>query len=130
MSAHHDSTKRPCWGCRPQFTPEQIDSYISHLGLDPEDVWRQSKGYNLLSLLHNRHCLSVPFETTAIHVQDNSHSSSESTVELGFGPGISLDLNALHHRIVIQKRGSYCFGLNVAFSALLRGVGFTSIAEV
>lgn len=130
MSSHHDSTKRPCWGCRPEFTAEQVDSYLTHLNLEPEVIRRRSKGYDLLALLHNRHCLSVPFETTAIHLQDDPNLSPESIIELGSGPGISLDLNALHHRIVNLKKGSYCFGLNVAFSALLRGVGFTSIAEV
>lgn len=118
------------WGSRADFTPAQLDAYLVHLGLDPQDIRGRSCDYELLTLLHNRHYLSVPFETTAIHIPDTLDEERLSNpLTFGAGAGVSLDLDTLHDRIVRQKKGSYCFGLNVAYSALLRGVGF-KVVEV
>lgn len=61
-----------------------------------------------LRALHRRHMLAVPFENLDIHL----------------GQPISLDEEALFEKIVARRRGGFCYELNAAFAALLRGVGF------
>jgi N-hydroxyarylamine O-acetyltransferase len=61
-----------------------------------------------LRALHRSHMLAVPFENLDIHL----------------GRHISLDEEALFEKIVNRRRGGFCYELNAAFAALLRGLGF------
>jgi N-hydroxyarylamine O-acetyltransferase len=61
-----------------------------------------------LRALHRRHMLTVPFENLAIHLQQP----------------ISLGAEALFEKIVVRRRGGFCYELNAAFAALLRGLGY------
>jgi N-hydroxyarylamine O-acetyltransferase len=61
-----------------------------------------------LAALHRAHVQSVPFEDYDIHT----------------GVVISLQPDALEHKIVRRRRGGYCYELNGLFGALLRELGF------
>lgn len=61
-----------------------------------------------LRRLQVAHLLSVPFENLSIH-------SAEP---------IELDDAALFEKIVVRRRGGFCYELNGLFAALLRGLGF------
>jgi N-hydroxyarylamine O-acetyltransferase len=54
------------------------------------------------------HIRTVPFENLAIHE----------------GAPIDLEPDALFHKVVLRRRGGYCFELNGLFSALLKALGF------
>ena len=58
--------------------------------------------------LHLSHVLTVPFENLDIHL----------------GRPISLDPSDLFRKIVISRRGGYCFELNGLFALLLEELGF------
>ncbi|HRB14595.1 MAG TPA: arylamine N-acetyltransferase [Nitrospira sp.] len=58
--------------------------------------------------LHLAHVLTVPFENLDIHL----------------GRPISLDPSDLFRKIVISRRGGYCFELNGLFALLLEELGF------
>jgi len=58
--------------------------------------------------LHARHQLAVPFENLSIHL----------------GEPITLDEEALFDKIVLRRRGGFCYELNGAFGRLLRALGF------
>ncbi|MFD7895750.1 arylamine N-acetyltransferase [Streptomyces sp. NPDC059743] len=58
--------------------------------------------------LQARHLLSVPFENLSIHL----------------GEDIVLEEEALVRKVAERHRGGFCYELNGAFSALLRGLGF------
>ena len=62
-----------------------------------------------LRALHRRHLLAVPFENLDIHL----------------GHPISLAEAALFEKIVVRRRGGFCYELNAAFAALLRELGFS-----
>ena len=62
-----------------------------------------------LRLLHRAHVLTVPFENLDIHL----------------GRSISLDPSALFRKIVLSRRGGYCFELNGLFALLLEQLGFS-----
>jgi N-hydroxyarylamine O-acetyltransferase len=61
-----------------------------------------------LQQLQLAHLLTVPFENLSIH-------SAEPII---------LDDNALFEKIVVRRRGGFCYELNGLFAALLRELGF------
>jgi N-hydroxyarylamine O-acetyltransferase len=61
-----------------------------------------------LRQLQLAHLLTVPFENLSIH-------SAEPII---------LDDNALFEKIVVRRRGGFCYELNGLFAALLRELGF------
>ena len=58
--------------------------------------------------VHARHLLAVPFENLSIHL----------------GEPIVLDEGALFDKIVLRRRGGFCYELNGAFGHLLTALGF------
>jgi N-hydroxyarylamine O-acetyltransferase len=61
-----------------------------------------------LRVLHIAHLLTVPFEN----------------LNIGMGWPIVLDEDALFEKIVVRRRGGFCYELNGLFGALLRDLGF------
>jgi N-hydroxyarylamine O-acetyltransferase len=61
-----------------------------------------------LRALHLAHLYAVPFENLDIHL----------------GRRIELDEEKLFDKIVVRRRGGFCYELNGLFAALLRGLGF------
>ncbi len=61
-----------------------------------------------LRALHTQHLLAVPFENLDIHAQRR----------------LSLDLDDLFDKIVIRRRGGFCYELNGLFAWLLRTLGY------
>ncbi|XP_043940852.1 arylamine N-acetyltransferase, pineal gland isozyme NAT-3-like [Protopterus annectens] len=84
-----------------------VASYMKRIGYNGtcEPTWKT------LQQIHKQHLLSVPFETISIHC----------------GERITLDLQLLYNKIVLQHRGGFCFELNGLFSWLLRELGFQVI---
>lgn len=62
----------------------------------------------VLSALQEAHYMAVPYENFDILA----------------GKPISLDLEDMYQKIVLEKRGGYCFELNGLFGALLMELGF------
>jgi N-hydroxyarylamine O-acetyltransferase len=58
--------------------------------------------------LHARHQLAVPFENLSIHL----------------GEPITLDEESFFDKIVVRRRGGFCYELNGAFGRLLGALGF------
>ena len=61
-----------------------------------------------LKHLQRQHLFTVPFENLSIHM----------------GEPITLDLAALHDKIVRRRRGGFCYELNGLFAELLRRLGY------
>lgn len=61
-----------------------------------------------LRALHEAHLLAVPFEN----------------LDIGRGRAIVLDEAQLFEKIVVRRRGGFCYELNGLFAALLRALGF------
>ncbi|WP_438425491.1 arylamine N-acetyltransferase family protein [Aquimarina macrocephali] len=58
--------------------------------------------------LQQAHLKSVPFENLDIH----------------YNREITLDIDAIYNKIVVQKRGGFCYELNGLFYHLLKKIGF------
>src|SRR4029079_10215365 len=61
-----------------------------------------------LRALQVAHLQTVPFENLSIHA----------------GQPIVLDIDALFEKVVVRRRGGFCYELNGLFAALLRALGF------
>jgi N-hydroxyarylamine O-acetyltransferase len=81
-----------------------VQAYLDRIGyrgaLDPTEV--------TLRALHSAHMMAVPFEN----------------LNIGLGWPIVLDAEALFDKIVVRRRGGFCYELNGLFSELLRELGF------
>jgi N-hydroxyarylamine O-acetyltransferase len=88
----------------PAPSPRDVDAYLARIGAGrPERA-----GADALRDLQLRHLLSVPFENLSVHLGE--------PLVLADGP--------LLEKIVGARRGGFCYELNGAFAALLRGLGF------
>ncbi len=84
--------------------------------IDVERYLRRT-GYEALSLptldylkkLHKNHLLSIPFENLDIHWQRE----------------IILDVDKIYEKIVLSRRGGFCYELNGLFYVLLLNLGFS-----
>ena len=85
-------------------TRSLLDDYLGRVGLSapgPPDL-------ETLRRLHAAHVAAIPFEN----------------LDILLGRGISLDLDRLHDKLLVQKRGGYCFEQNTLFLAILRQMEF------
>lgn len=74
--------------------------YYSEVELSKEVIFR----------LQKQHLLNIPFENLDIH----------------FGTKIKLDLDKIFQKIIIEKRGGFCYELNSLFNELLKEIGFNT----
>jgi N-hydroxyarylamine O-acetyltransferase len=83
---------------------ERIAAHLARIG------WAGPVGPTAATLhaLHEAHLLAVPFEN----------------LDIALGREIVLDLDRLFDKIVVRRRGGFCYELNGIFASLLRGLGF------
>ena len=65
---------------------------------------------NLLFKLQKKHLLNIPFENLDIH----------------YAKRINLSINDIYQKIVIDKRGGFCYELNGLFHFFLKQIGFNA----
>ncbi|MFW0788160.1 arylamine N-acetyltransferase family protein [Gordonia sp. CPCC 205333] len=87
-----------------------LDAYLERIGYAGNRAPTQAT----LAALHRAHTTSIPFEN----------------LEIILGRQIVLDLKALQHKMIRQRRGGYCFEHVALFAASLErlGFGFTALS--
>jgi arylamine N-acetyltransferase len=93
------------------YTEGQLDQYLRHINY-PRDK-HASDPLLFITALQARQLSRVPFESTTLHYSKHRL--------------LSLDLDDLFQKVVIDGKGGYCMELNTFFGAVLRGLGFTLI---
>jgi N-hydroxyarylamine O-acetyltransferase len=86
------------------FTSPQIDAYLQRIAYQGQ----RDPTLETLRALHLAHMLAIPFENLDIH----------------WGRPICTDPVALFDKIVVQRRGGFCYELNGVFALLLQGLGY------
>jgi len=82
----------------------QVGTYLERIGYRGPVAPRQET----LQQIHRAHLLSVPFENLSVRR----------------GEPIVLEEGRLFEKIVLRRRGGFCYELNGLFAALLEGLGF------
>lgn len=85
-----------------------LDPYLERIGFGGGAVPR----LDTLFALHFAHATTIPFEN----------------LDIQMGLPIRLDLASLHDKLVLRRRGGYCFEQNTLFLAVLKSLGFEAIA--
>lgn len=85
----------------------EIDRYLDRIG---SSSISSLTGRDRLFELQRSHLLAVPFENLDIH----------------WARRIKLDTMAFYNKIVVEKRGAFCYELNGLFHELLIGLGLDS----
>ena len=86
------------------MTNVQLQEYLNRIGINR----KVEVNYDDLYLIQKQHLIHVPFENLSIL----------------HGETISLDLDDLYRKIVVNKRGGFCYELNYLFYDLLKTIGF------
>lgn len=86
------------------FFTMDIKAYLNRIGIDKI----KDPSLKFLTELQNRHLLSIPFED--LDIPDRNR--------------IELDLNKIYNKIILFKRGGFCYELNGLFHWLLTMLGF------
>lgn len=88
---------------KPKSIEIDVDAYLKRINCQKESV-----GVDYLRRLHYQHLLHIPFENLDIHYKNN----------------IILDYKKIFQKVVLQKRGGFCYELNGLFYHLLFHLGF------
>ncbi len=85
---------------------EKVEQYLARIGLEmPEKIVPNAE---LLKKLQYAHCTTVPYEN----------------LDILRGVPLSLEIDDLFEKIVVQGKGGFCFELNGLFAWLLRQLGY------
>ncbi|GAA5987844.1 hypothetical protein JCM5350_003169 [Sporobolomyces pararoseus] len=121
-----------------QLNLEDTKLYLRRLGID-EQVAHHPPSSELLASILLRHHLTIPYDSSAIHVGPEDWAGPSKPIEWRQGPGMELGKKNFE-RIVGKGKdgkqrlgenglpaggGGYCYALNQSVTALLRGFGFT-----
>ncbi len=85
----------------------QTEAYLKRIGMEP-DLDHRKPGFDLLCRLQYAHVTHVPYEN----------------LDILRGVPLVLEEDALYDKIVVRRRGGYCFELNCLYNALLRALGY------
>ena len=95
------------WAAATPDDPHMIRNYLCRLGL-PDDLSDMKATFDLLCQLQYAHVTRIPYEN----------------LDILLDKPLPVDWPGLYGKIVVGKRGGYCFELNGAFAWLLRGLGY------
>lgn len=87
------------------MTDFDLDAYLRRIGYaGPRTISLET-----LAAVHRAHATSIPFEN----------------LDPLLGKPLKLDLVSLQHKLVVQRRGGFCYEQNLLLGAALRAIGFT-----
>lgn len=90
---------------RPCLSSVQVQQYLKRIGLESSMI---EPTFETLHTLHKQHLRSIPYENFDIIEQKP----------------LNLSIDALFEKIVRNKRGGFCYELNILFASLLQSLGF------
>ncbi|MGL1885298.1 MAG: arylamine N-acetyltransferase [Reichenbachiella sp.] len=83
---------------------QSIHSYLARI----KTPFQKEPTLSYLNKLHRNHLLNIPFENLDIWMNNQ----------------IILDVNKLFDKVIIRRRGGFCYELNGLFSELLQSLGY------
>jgi len=84
--------------------PQNIELYLARI----KTAKQETLNLSYLNKLHRNHMLNIPFENLDIAMKNQ----------------IRLDINSLYEKVIIKRRGGFCYELNGLFYQLITSLGF------
>jgi len=84
-----------------------VEKYLKRIAVEQTN---EEANLNRLFHLQKQHLLNIPFENLDIHL----------------GKKIILDYQAIFDKVIIHKRGGFCYELNGLFYSLLKKLGYSA----
>ncbi|KAF9870735.1 arylamine n-acetyltransferase 1 [Colletotrichum karsti] len=94
------------------YTEEQLDQYFNHINYPREQHAKDP--LQLLTEIQAHQLARVPFESLTLHYSKHRI--------------ISLDLQDLFRKVVVEGHGGYCMEMNAFLGAVLKSMGFTVLS--
>lgn len=88
----------------PLLSAPDIDRYLARVGY----TGALDLTVETLTMLHRAHLLAIPYENLDIH----------------FGRALTLDPDQNFHKLVVERRGGWCYEMNGVFGRVLQSLGF------
>ncbi|KAK7692954.1 hypothetical protein QCA50_004595 [Cerrena zonata] len=96
------------------YSAGQVSNWLKRIGfpgaISDDMVTHFDASLENLSILHRLHLVTFAFENTPMHY--SSHHTMDISPE------------GLYQRLVVEGKGSYCFGMNGLFLQMIRGLGY------
>jgi N-hydroxyarylamine O-acetyltransferase len=89
----------------PPLADDRVAAYLTRIGY----AGSSSPTLTTLAGLQRAHLLAVPFENLDLHL----------------GRRLDLDLDRVYDKVVLRRRGGWCFELNALYASLLEALGFS-----
>ncbi|GAA5900594.1 uncharacterized protein JCM6883_002892 [Sporobolomyces salmoneus] len=106
------------------LTTQQAELYLSRINLTPPTL-SEPPSLELLSKLLLAQLENIPKDTSTLHVPESQWNSADSTdIKLSEALGKMPEGVDAFERIVVDRKGAFCFAINATFSAFLRAFGF------
>lgn len=87
------------------MSTESIDAYFERIGYDGIPA----TNYSTLASIQRAQSARIPFENLDVHLRQP----------------ISLEQNSIFEKLVLRRRGGYCYELNLLLRSVLQKVGFS-----
>ncbi|BGP46300.1 hypothetical protein JCM10450v2_002142 [Rhodotorula kratochvilovae] len=105
------------------LTREQTEQYLSRIHL-PRALVDAPPSLDLLHKIQVSHLETVIKDTSPLHVPEEQWKGPSTPIVLGSALCTMPESKGAFDRIVLQKKGAFCFAINSTFAAFLRSFGF------
>lgn len=97
------------------LSEERLVAYCQRIGIDLNVL--RSTSVETIRLVMQHHVRSIPFENLAVLQQLSS-------------PAVSIDFDDVFRKLVVQRRGGYCFEQNYLLMVVFQTIGFQKVAPI
>ncbi|BGP38204.1 hypothetical protein JCM10449v2_002133 [Rhodotorula kratochvilovae] len=105
------------------LTCEQTEQYLDRIHL-PRTLADSLPSLDLLTTIMVSHLEHIAKDTTPLHVPEGQWEGPSTPIKLGSAFTNMPESKGAFDRVVVQKKGAFCFAINSTFAAFLRSFGF------
>ncbi|GAA5835797.1 hypothetical protein JCM9279_004649 [Rhodotorula babjevae] len=106
-----------------KLSHEQTEQYLARLAL-PRTLVHEPPSLDLLTRVLVSHLEQVAKDTSPLHVPEEQWEGPSTPIRLSSAFTNMPESTSAFDRVVLQRKGAFCFAINAVFASLLRSLGF------
>ncbi|TNY21742.1 arylamine N-acetyltransferase 1 [Rhodotorula diobovata] len=107
------------------LSQEQVEQYLDRIALPRTLAADEPPSLDLLRRVMVAHLEQVAKDTSPLHVPEEQWDGpSDTPIKLSSAFTNMPESTSAFDRVVVQRKGAFCFAINALFAALLRSLGF------